>query len=142
MKLRSLIVAAFAAGGFMACADDVPVEDAASAGVEDGFEITDEVYLCPVFEDRVTPLFESDHRFEEEGFHSAAEALRGRMFSNEGWSHPPGSRLVGWTRRLGPSVTVTLTSGDGPSAFENPAFRRIVMNAIRWVAAETGRGRG
>jgi hypothetical protein len=110
-----------------------------SAGVEQGFEVTDEVYLCPVFEDRVTPLFRSDHRFEAAGFYSAAEALRGRMHSNEGWSHPTGSNLIGWTQRIGRSVTVTLTCGDGPSALGHPALRRVVMNALRWVAAETGR---
>jgi hypothetical protein len=31
---------------------------------------------------------------------------------------------------------VYLALGDGPTAYENPAFRRLIGNAIRWVAAE------
>ena len=105
-------------------------------GVDPSFALTDEVYLCPIFEDRVTPLLRSDHAFEASGFYSAAEALRGRMFSNEGWDHPPGSNLIGWTQRHGASVSVTLTFGDGPDAYGHPAVRRILANAMRWSASE------
>ena len=105
------------------------------AGLEDGFELEDELYLCPIFEDDVVPLLRSDHAFVDSGFYSAALALEGKMFSNEGWSHPPGSNLVGWAQRRGRSPIVTLTCGDGPAAYENPAFRRLVANAIRWVAS-------
>ena len=109
------------------------------AGVEDGFEIEDELYLCPVFEDDVVPLLRSDAAFEEREFFSASLAIRGKMFSREGWSHPAGSNLVGWARRQGRSPIVTLLLGDGPSAYEHPAFRRLVGNAIRWVASDAAR---
>ena len=105
-------------------------------GVDDGFEIEDELYLCPIFEEDVTPLLRSNASFTDDAFYSAANAVRGAMFSREGWSHPEGSNLVGWTKRVGRSPIVTLTLGDGPSAYANESFRKLVGNAIRWVAAE------
>lgn len=103
-------------------------------GLGDGFEIEDELYLCPIFEDDALPLLRSDAVFSDEHFHSAALALRGRMHANDGWSHPPGSSLVAWAHSFGRSPIVTITLGDGPSAYANPGFRRLVGNAIRWVA--------
>ena len=108
-------------------------------GLGSGFEIEDELYLCPVFEDEVTPLLRSDARFEDDAFYSADAAIHGRMFSREGWSHPRGSNLVGWTKRVGRSPIVYLALGDGPAAYANPAFRTLVGNAIRWVASEARR---
>jgi type 1 glutamine amidotransferase len=105
------------------------------AGLGEGFEILDEVYLCPVFEADVVPLLRSDHAFVDSNFYSSARAVRGEMFSREGWSHPPGSNLIGWAQRRGRSPIVTLTCGDGPDAYANPAFRKLVGNAIRWVAS-------
>ncbi len=104
-------------------------------GIEDGFEIEDELYLCKVFEDDVHPLLRSDARFEDDAFYSAAQAVAGKMFSREGWSHPPGSSLVGWWKYWGPSPIVYLALGDGPSAYAHPAFRTLVGNAIRWVGS-------
>jgi hypothetical protein len=106
-----------------------------TANIGDGFEITDEVYLGEVFEDDVVPLLRSDHEFKAENFYSASAALRGRMFSNEGWSHPPGSNLVAWARREGRSPLVYFASGDDPVAYENPGFRTVLGDAIRWVAS-------
>ena len=103
-------------------------------GLEEGFEITDEVYLCPVFENDVEPLLRSDFVFLAKNFHSAAEALRGRMHSSQGWSHPPGSNLAAWTHTVGRSTVVTIVCGDGPPAFANPALRRLLGNAIRFVS--------
>lgn len=107
------------------------------AGIGAGYEITDELYLCPVFEERVTPLLRSSHAFVPENFYSAANAIAGKMFSAEGWTHPPGSNLAAWAQRVGRSQTVTLLGGDGPVAYENPGFRRVLANALRWVVEET-----
>jgi len=106
------------------------------AGLEGGFEIEDELYLCPIFEDDVVPLLRSDHRFEAENFFSAALALQGKMFSNEGWTHPPGSNLVAWCRAVGNSPIVTILCGDSKNAYANSGFQRLVENAIRWVASD------
>lgn len=99
------------------------------------FEITDELYLFEVFEDDVEPLLKSDYDFDASNFYSAAQAVRdGKMFSNAGWSHDPGSRLVGWTREVGKSRIVYLQCGDDAVAYSNQHFQRLINNAIRWVS--------
>jgi type 1 glutamine amidotransferase len=106
-----------------------------TAGIAPQFEITDELYLYEVFEDDVEPLLVSDHEFVRDNFYSAAHVvLRGRMYDNEGWDHPPGSNLIGWTREVGKSRIVYLQCGDDPVAYANPNFRALVRNAIAWVA--------
>lgn len=110
------------------------------AGAPARFALTDEVYLYEVFEDLVTPLLRSDYAFEQANFYSAAQAVAGRMFSNEGWSHRPGSDLVGWTKRALGSPLVYLQPGDGPPTYADETYRRLVANAIRWAASEP-RGR-
>lgn len=105
------------------------------SGVPDSFPLVDELYLFEVFEDAVTPLLRADHVFDRQGFYSAAQAVAGRMFSNEGWDHPPGSNLIGWTKKAGDCPLVYLQSGDGPAAYENPHVRRLIENALRWLTA-------
>ena len=103
-------------------------------GVPDSFEITDEVYLYPVDESSVTPLMRSRHRFTDDGFWSADRAVRGERNSNDGWSHPPGSDLVAWTRTEGASRIAYIQFGDGPQTYADPNYRRIIHNAIDWAA--------
>lgn len=105
-------------------------------GIPDSFDITDELYLCPVFDADVIPLLRSDYRFSDQHFYSAASAVAGRMNSREDWSHPKGSNLVGWVKHWGPSPIVYLQGGDDARAMENPHFRRLVHNAVRWVSSE------
>ena len=109
------------------------------AGVPDPFTLTDEVYLFEVFEDAVQPLLRSDHAFARSGFYSAALAVAGQMFSNEGWTHDDGPNLVGWTKRARNSPLVYLQPGDGPSTYDDPSYRRLIENAIRWVASSGAR---
>ncbi len=111
---------------------DHPVTEA----VPDSFRITDELYLCPVFEESVIPLLGSDYRFIEENFYSAQRAVEGSLYSREGWSHPAGSNLVGWIKSYRNSPIVYLQGGDDPSAYGNKHFRRLVQNAVRWVGSE------
>jgi len=113
----------------------VVAEHPVTEGVPAEFPITDELYLYEVFEEDVTPLLASDHEFVAENFYSAARVVRdGRMFDNDGWRHPPGSRLIGWTRQVGNSRIVYLQCGDAAPAYGNPQFRRLLRNAIGWVA--------
>jgi type 1 glutamine amidotransferase len=104
-------------------------------GVPERFTLTDELYLAEVFEDEVTPLLRADHAFVGDGFYSAQAAVSGRMYDNAGWTHPPGSTLIGWTRRAINSPVVYLQPGDGPPTYENPHYRRLIENAIRWVCS-------
>jgi type 1 glutamine amidotransferase len=106
-----------------------------AAGLPGRFRLTDELYLAEVFEDMVTPLLASDAAFTRDNFYSATLAVDGEMFSNRGWSHPDGSNLVGWTKRARNSPLVYLQPGDGPTTYENPHYRRLLENAIRWVAS-------
>jgi uncharacterized protein len=110
-----------------------------TAGLPADFAITDELYLAPNFEDGLfdgafTPLLRSDATFTRDHFWSADLAVRGRLHDREGWDHPSGSSCVGWAGDALASRIVTLQPGDGPSAYENPHYRRLVENAIRWVA--------
>ncbi len=109
------------------------------AGLEGGLTLTDELYLSVVLEDEVVPLLRSDARFHDDCFWSAAAAVQGRRDSRDGWSHPEGSNLVAWAKRAGRSPVVYLQPGDGPSAYGDPGWRRLVGNAIRWVASDQAR---
>lgn len=106
-----------------------------AAGLPERFRLTDELYLGEVFEDIVHPLLASDASFTHEHFYSSALAVNGAMFSNNGWSHPNGSNLVGWAKAARRSPLVYLQPGDGPATYENMHYRRMVENAIRWVVS-------
>lgn len=109
------------------------------AGIPARFPMTDELYLGEVFEDDVTPLLRADHDFVRDGFYSATEAMEGRMYSNQGWAHADGSNLIGWTKRARNSPIVYLQPGDDHVTYDNPVYRRLVENAIRWVISPEAR---
>ena len=104
-------------------------------GLPAQFEMTDELYLCAVFEEDVTPLLRSDYGFTQDNFYSAAHAVAGRMHSRAGWSHPPGSNLVGWAKHHRNSPIVYLQGGDDAAAMDNEYFRQLLHNAVRWVSS-------
>jgi type 1 glutamine amidotransferase len=102
-------------------------------GLPQQFDIEDEVYLYEVFDDDKTPLLQSHHDFSWQNFYSAAAACDGRLNDNTGWTHRRGSSLVCWAREIGPTRLVYIQFGDGPSAYSNPHYRRLIANAIDWV---------
>lgn len=99
------------------------------------FKLRDELYLFDVNEGDVVPLLASDYHFVAANFYSATLALAGKMNSNEGWRHGPGSRLVGWVKHHRNSPIVYLQPGDGPDAYANPAYRQLLRNAINWACS-------
>ena len=103
-------------------------------GLPESFTLTDELYLAPVFEQDVEPLVRAGHAFTRDNFHSAALAVAGRMFSNEGWEHPDGSDCVAWARQVGDAPLVYLQFGDGPETYSDPNVRRLLANALRYTA--------
>ncbi len=107
-----------------------------TAGLPEQFEVTDELYLCPVFEEDVEPLLRSDYIYESENFYSASRAVAGEMFSREGWTHPRGSNLVGWAKHYLNSPIVYLQGGDDASAWNSRFYRQLLRNAVDWVASE------
>lgn len=76
-------------------------------GVKD-FQITDETYSKMEIRPDVQPLLSTDE--------------------------PTSSPLVGWTKRYGKARIVTLTLGHDRTAWEHPAFRKILSQALLWVA--------
>jgi uncharacterized protein len=105
------------------------------AGVDDGFELTDELYMVPILEEGLQPLLRTDAPMTSDHFYSAALAIKKRYNDRSGWTHPPASPLLGWVKTAGRSPLVYLQPGHGPSAYGNANYRRLVANAIRWVAS-------
>ena len=115
------------------------VDHPVTNGIPAQFPITDELYLYEVFDDDVQPLLASDYAFTRDNFYSAASVVgngtaNGRMFDNDGWQHADGSNLIGWARTHGSSRIVYLQCGDDPVAYANEHYRRLIANAIDWVA--------
>lgn len=110
------------------------------SGLPDTFDIVDELYCFPVLEDSVTPLLRTNFAVDDPSrFSSADLAIRGRRNANEGWSHPPGSNLVGWVKSARSSPVVYVQFGDGPITYADSNFRLVLSNAIRWAASVEAR---
>ncbi len=107
------------------------------AGLEDGFTVTDEIYIkSPNFEANVLPLMRSDYDYSSENFTPPPLAPTEQQ---ENWSHPQGSNLVVWAKAARNSPVVATDLGDSAVAFENEGFRRLLKNALKWVATEDAR---
>ena len=108
-----------------------------TSGLPPQFTMTDELYLCEVFEDSVFPLLASDHQFTEENFYSAAKVVQeGKMYDNDNWQHPAGSNLVGWVKHYGNSPVVYIQGGDDPIAYGSDQYQQLLKNAINWAASQ------
>ena len=105
-------------------------------GIND-FQIEDELYLSHVFEEDINPILKSDYKFIRDNFYSATNALNGEMNSNEGWEHPDGSNIVGWTKYYKKSAITYLQFGDGVKSYENKSVRLLLKRSIDWVTKET-----
>jgi len=107
------------------------------AGVT-GLELTDELYQAPVFEDDVHPLLSLTEVPPPDQYASSLDAVLQRP-QRADYAHPPASALLGWTTVAGRSPVVTLLPGDGGHTFAEPAFARLLGNAVDWVASEQAR---
>lgn len=106
-------------------------------GLGSSFTLTDELYLFPVLEAKVVPLLRTRFPMNDPNlFFSADLAIRGSRNSNDGWTHPPGSPLVGWVKHASNSPVVYLQFGDGPVTYADANFRRVLLNACRWAASD------
>jgi hypothetical protein len=109
------------------------------AGVPD-FELTDELYLCPIFEDGVVPLLRADADFDGRRFVSTYEhVLVGVDAAPDCAAHPPGSDLIGWAKAAEQSPLVYLQPGDSAETFALEPYRQLVGNALAWVASPEAR---
>jgi len=93
-----------------------------TAGLED-FDIVDETYLCPIFEDSVHPLLRTNFK------PTASE------FTERQKGHPDGSNLTAWYKAAERSPVVYIQHGHDNEAWTNPSFRRLLLNAIKWAAS-------
>ena len=110
------------------------------AGLGRSFELVDELYCSPVFEDDVIPLMRTTYPVDDAtNFFSADLAIRGRRNSNDGWTHPAGSRLVAWVKKAGNAPLAYIQFGDGPVTYDDENFRRVVRNAVTWAGSERAR---
>ena len=103
-----------------------------TAGVDD-YDIVDETYLCPMFENTVHPLLRTSFKPTADKF---AHAPNG---SNVGAGHPPGSDMVGWYKAAENTPLVYIQHGHDNNAWSNPHFQRLMLNAIKWVASPEGK---
>ena len=112
------------------------------AGVTN-FEIDDELYFCPVLNDRIRPFLANDadmsgHLFQDTFDEVSNGSSTGVTCADRGEDAGlhGGSNLMGWTTTAGSSPVATLLMGDGPSTFANPMFRLLLGNALEWVSSE------
>ena len=110
-------------------------EHPVTAGLPSRFPLCDELYLAPVWGE-AKPLLRADHAFVRDNFYSAAQAVAGQMFSNTGWDHRPETDLIAWEKPVGAGRLVYLQPGDGPAAYADPNFRRLLANALAYVAPD------
>jgi len=106
-------------------------------GLPESFELTDETYLCPIFEDEVTALISTRANGNSSNFSSAYAAIR-RADAGD-WFHQDESRLVAWTHQYEMSTVVYLQPGDGPLAFNNNHYRKLISNTLYWLGKKRER---
>ena len=100
------------------------------------FTFTDELYCCPIFEDEVVPLMRADADFDPGRFISTYEhVLVGEQAAPTSVGHPPPSNLIAWATVGGRSPIVYIQPGDSATTFAIPEYRRLLTNAIEWVAS-------
>ena len=99
------------------------------------FTLTDELYLWPGPQNRSHPSSPATSPSNTRTS-TPPRALEGHLFSRENWTHPPGSNLVGWIKTYRRSPVVYLQFGDGPSAYADANYRKLLGNAIAWVSAQ------
>lgn len=102
-------------------------------GLGDGFTITDELYLADIDDNAITPLLVTDAELTDRTVWSTWNAVLGKRDTNAGWEHPKGSGVVAWIREHPHSRIVYVQLGDSPAAFANPAYRRLLTNAVNWA---------
>lgn len=94
-------------------------------GLGESFEIVDESYTCPMFEESVTPLMRTsweppDRETHEEHLNPAFE------FSD----------LFAWVKTAENSPIVYVQGGHDRTAWEDEDFLTLMTNAIGWAASE------
>ena len=98
-------------------------------GLGDGFDITDEAYLCPYFEDSIHPLLRTNFDPKVANFPIQTER-------DPKWNHPDGSNVAAWVKAAESSPVVYVQLGHDATAWVNESFRMLMTNAIKWAASD------
>jgi type 1 glutamine amidotransferase len=118
----------------------VAPEHPVCAGLAD-LSLTDELYCCPVFEDRVVPLLRHDADVDPARFVRTYEhVLHGEDAAPDSTGHPPASDLVAWATSAEVSPVVYVQPGDSGATFGLPGYRQLIGNALDWVASAEAHG--
>jgi uncharacterized protein len=108
-------------------------------GIDD-FELTDELYCCPIFDDEVIPLVTADADFSGSRFIRTYEhVVVGAEEAPDCADHPPASHLIAWAKAAGRSPLVYIQPGDTAATFGLAPYRRLMANAINWVSSDAAR---
>jgi hypothetical protein len=113
----------------------VLTEHPVTSGLKEGLSLCDELYLFQLIEADNLPLLAANYDFSDICFHSAAAALRGAPDDRTGWAHPPGCPLIAWARAAGRAPVVVIQPGDRAETLADAGYRRLVGNALAWLAA-------
>jgi len=97
-------------------------------GLEGGFTITDETYLCPMFPETFHPLLTTDFVAEAQNFPAQRQ-------TNPDWNPPRAPNYTGWYKAVENSPMVYIQHGHDNTAWSNPAFQTLMLNAIKWAAS-------
>jgi len=101
-------------------------------GIPDRFPLTDELYDCEIAERGAVPLLLRETPVAAEHFRSAMDTVRKQPdVPRQRRLHP----WLGWAKAAGRSPLVYLQPGDGPATYADPVYRRLVGNALHWVAS-------
>lgn len=99
-------------------------------GLEGGFDIVDEAYHCPYFEDSLHPLLRTDFVATPDKFINANN--RDPSFKDA----PTASNLEAWYKSAENSPIVYIQHGHDKQAWENENYQKLMTNAIKWAASD------
>jgi type 1 glutamine amidotransferase len=95
------------------------------------FEITDESYNCVFFEDSVHPLARTDFDASKASFQGGP----GRQLNPQVKS----SNLAAYVKTAENSPVAYVQMGHNATAWNNPGFRQLLQNAIKWAGSPEAR---
>lgn len=98
----------------------------------EAFDVNDELYLCPVFEDEVVPLLTTGADMSPASMIDTYHEVR--FGERQPAEEQRGSNLLGWATQRGNSKVVYVLPGHEPSTMGNEQYRRLLANALAWVA--------
>ncbi len=98
-------------------------------GLPAQWDMIDETYLCPMFEDSVHCLTRTDFVPTADKFMMAPNS------ANVGAGHPPGSTMTSWVKTAENSPIVYIQHGHDNNAWSNPYWQKLMLNSIKWAAS-------